>query len=299
MLSVCCLHVAWWWQQRGSANINQTYVLLCELLSEFKSDIHHENVKLKTSSLKLHSIQHHHVAAGLRRAFPNHREVAIANSRMKNPTALLFIQFSASFSFNAPRIVRYFVRQESIITDLSPSVMFAKNDKDEEDGPGMEDAFRQLDSLGSLDEGNLDLPPPKKKISKTIDTPASEPASLEQEAKLYTEMAKEVEAKQEDGLYDDILTDMGGTGVPKVAREGPDYGMENTEEFMKHAFEAALQEAKDSDPSVAESVLDNKDLMQEIEAIFEQGNEKLLESLEEVRREQVRSRLMCTSKSAP
>jgi hypothetical protein len=50
-----------------------------------------------------------------------------------------------------------------------------------------------------------------------------------------------------------------------------------------------MKEVKLNNPSIAESILDDKEIMKEIEVIFERGNEKLMASLEEIRKEQVRT----------
>jgi hypothetical protein len=50
-----------------------------------------------------------------------------------------------------------------------------------------------------------------------------------------------------------------------------------------------LKEVKVNNPSISKSILDDKEIMKEIEVIFERGNEKLMASLEEIRTEQVRT----------
>jgi hypothetical protein len=60
-----------------------------------------------------------------------------------------------------------------------------------------------------------------------------------------------------------------------------------TEAFMEEALQEALQEVQINNPRVASSILDNEEIMREIETIFDQGNAKLLASLEEIRQEQV------------
>jgi hypothetical protein len=66
----------------------------------------------------------------------------------------------------------------------------------------------------------------------------------------------------------------------------------NDEEFMNQAINEALKEAKEQNSDVdidKESLLDNKEIMSEIEKIFDRANEQLLQGLEEIRSEQVRS----------
>ena len=57
---------------------------------------------------------------------------------------------------------------------------------------------------------------------------------------------------------------------------------------MQDALQEALQQVKVNNPRMSDSILDDQEIMREIEGIFEQGNEKLMASLEEIRREQVR-----------
>ena len=152
--------------------------------------------------------------------------------------------------------------------------------------------------------------------------------SLEQEISVYRDMVGELEQnedsaayseilndlgaapKQVDDTYSQVLLDLGGTPSqlikknddvktdiipPSVLSPNDDEGEGNisTEQFMDIALQEALKEVKVNNPKIlgtgAQSVLDNEEIMKEIEGIFEQGNEKLLASLEEMRLEQVRS----------
>ena len=69
----------------------------------------------------------------------------------------------------------------------------------------------------------------------------------------------------------------------------------DTQKFMDKAIEEALKEAKERNSDVEttigdkESFLDNKEIMKEIENIFDKANEELLNSLDEIRAEQVRA----------
>jgi hypothetical protein len=92
---------------------------------------------------------------------------------------------------------------------------------------------------------------------------------------------------------------MGGTPTEKkqksssqtpsiTVNEGKNNQQKTPEEFMNQALDEALKEVKVNKPSSVDSILDDKEIMQEIGAIFERGNDKLMESLEEMRREQVR-----------
>lgn len=175
----------------------------------------------------------------------------------------------------------------------------------------MADAFRQLDKLGSLDESVA--PAPSKPAgsaargfsaqSKAIRTPPTEPVTPEKEAQQYTDMVKELESNSNDELYSTVLADMGGRKQRSVAGETentiPAQGSidtatsvppseADTQAFMDQALAEAMKEVKINNPSMAASILDDKEIMKEIEAIFERGNDKLLQNLEEIRKEQVR-----------
>jgi hypothetical protein len=187
-------------------------------------------------------------------------------------------------------------------------VMRAQSDDGEGDDeesvvPGMADAFRKLGDLDSLGEGEenaeTNLPaasePTKKPTFSSPDDPlpAAEPAPPEQEVQMYKAMVKELEQQNEDDLYSNVLADMGGS-VPKEPASPindvilkSDTTLGETEEFMNQALQEAMKEVKVNNPSIAESVLDDKEIMKEIEKIFERGNEKLMASLEEIRQEQV------------
>lgn len=186
-----------------------------------------------------------------------------------------------------------------------------KESGDGGDIPGMADAFRQLDKLGSLDESVA--PVPSKPAgstargfsaqSKAIRTPPTEPVTPEKEAQQYTDMVKELESNSNDELYSTVLADMGGRKQRSVAGETentipaqgsvdtatsvPPSGAD-TQAFMDQALAEAMKEVKINNPSMAASILDDKEIMKEIEAIFERGNDKLLQNLEEIRKEQVR-----------
>ena len=65
---------------------------------------------------------------------------------------------------------------------------------------------------------------------------------------------------------------------------------ENTDLFMQKALEEALDEAKIqaklSNNNVDDTILNDEELMKEISAVFDRANEKLLESIADIKREQ-------------
>lgn len=72
--------------------------------------------------------------------------------------------------------------------------------------------------------------------------------------------------------------------------------VKDKDDFLNRAIQEALEEANklaqqnsQGEKKITDTILDDEELMKEIEDIFEQGNEKLLASLEDIRQEQVRS----------
>jgi NurA-like 5'-3' nuclease len=165
--------------------------------------------------------------------------------------------------------------------------------KEEEPSKGMEEAFRQLEEIA----GNTPpLPERKKKkdeafakamqelnLKDIVDTPE---ASMESEAELYKSMASELETTETD-LIANVTSDLGGTPtvMPKF-----DPTARDTELFLEKALEQALADAEKQAKTEfnKESLLDNKEIMKEIEKIFDKANDELLEGIQEMREEQVR-----------
>ncbi|KAL3921649.1 MAG: hypothetical protein SGILL_002638 [Bacillariaceae sp.] len=187
-----------------------------------------------------------------------------------------------------------------------PTLLFASA-SDKDIGPGMEDAFRQLEQLESLDTtlGNDDASSSntsqeereKKKrdtaFAKAMkeldlkDIVADAPVSVESEAELYKDMAEELSmAESEEDLKKDLTMDL--EDVVAVAVE-PSIDTSN-EEFVNKAIDEALRDAKEQNADVVEdkeAFLDNKEIMSEIEKIFDRANDQLMEGLEEIRTEQM------------
>jgi hypothetical protein len=123
-----------------------------------------------------------------------------------------------------------------------------------------------------------------------------------EEAEHYAEMIAELggTTSQIDDTYSQVMLDLGGTPKTMPAKDTADDNLTaatttttttlnqppSTEEFMEAAFQEAMREVHVNNPHLNKSVLDDAELMQEIEKIFDSGNEKLLTSLEEIRREQ-------------
>jgi hypothetical protein len=165
----------------------------------------------------------------------------------------------------------------------------------------MEDAFRQLEQLesididlgiGSIDDGDSQEQRKKKKRDKAFAKAMKEldlkdlvpPASPESEAELYKDMAEEWSmAESEDDLISDLKSDL-----DLESEVAPSIDAKN-EEFINQAIDEALEDAKKQNADVGEkeAFLDNKEIMSEIEKIFDRANDQLMEGLEEIRTEQV------------
>jgi len=186
-------------------------------------------------------------------------------------------------------------------------LLAVKDDDDKSDkmniGPGMEEAFKELEALQSLGEEKHperpeDGKPKDEAFAKAMEqldlkdilseAEPVESSSLESQVELYKDMASEIDvASSEEALIaedfknDLKLADSKEAGVPTI----------DTEKFMDKAIKEAIEEAKEKDNSVTiedakESFLDNKEIMSEIEKIFEKANDELLEELEDIREEQ-------------
>ena len=216
--------------------------------------------------------------------------------------------------------------------------------------PGMADAFRQLESLKSLDDPEEYIPAPDKinidtaleNTSTILSSSAvtSVTVSPEQDFAVYKNMLQEIEedegaasyaevldelggsALQIDDIYSQIITELGGTKMgpsPSLSTSSSssssspfsswatksipneDVDVRNTksdgvtisnEQLLDDALKEAMNEVQLNHPQLNErSILNDKEMMQEIETIFDRGNAQLIESLEEIRREQVSASL--------
>jgi hypothetical protein len=148
--------------------------------------------------------------------------------------------------------------------------------------------------------------------------------ALEEQVSLYKGMMEEVEKKGEDDLYSDMLADMlegsdiASTSSKQQQRQAKKEAPEEDEQpSLLSALLSAQQQATDTKPKTTDELIDNvlhevfqeinkpgtsatgetttplvselqndQSLRKEIEAIFERGNEQLLQSLEEMRQEQ-------------
>lgn len=188
----------------------------------------------------------------------------------------------------------------------------------------MEKAFNSLNDLSSLDLSDLntvgaDLPP---KITETtisaeamgdlLQQAGIENVGAEQEVAKMNDMYQELKSDGEEGVYKDILGEMfdsddlssrvvedadgiGATQNLPSADEEVLTAVElstDTDEFMKKALEEAMAEVKKQTPidprSDPNSILNDEKLMLELNDVFDKANEQLMESIAEIREEQVR-----------
>ena len=184
----------------------------------------------------------------------------------------------------------------------------AKPDDEEDDQlqPGMLDAFKQLDSLGSLDDDSSAAIPSKKISADKSTLPTDAKVSPEKEVQMYSQMMQDLESTDDEDVYSDLMAEMGGQGkassspvVPEINNNNNNNNnddnmpappsQEEMSKFMDDALNEALDEVqlKTSDKLSADSILNDKEIMKEIEAIFDRGSEELMQSLEEIRKEQV------------
>lgn len=219
------------------------------------------------------------------------------------------------------------------------------NENAQQRQPGMADAFRQLESLKSLDDPEEYIPAPEKinvdavladsstLLSLTAATAST--VSPEQDFAVYKNMMQEIEeeesavsyaevldelggsALQTDDTYSQIISELGGTkmkssspssssssssfsswtkkSVPEevvdVVNSTSEGGVSlSNEQLLDDALKEALNEVQLNNPQLNErSILNDKEMMKEIEDIFDRGNAQLIEGLDEIRREQVRS----------
>lgn len=184
-------------------------------------------------------------------------------------------------------------------------------ESDEEQQKGMDEAFRQLNDLDSIDgvgDTKLEIEYAKKKdVMATVDEIDAENLVIpetppEEEIKVYTEMYEDLgEDGEGEDLYENVLSELGGTEQTSVAPiietivEEPastPSSAEGMDAFMNSALEQAVKEAQSKTPeelaAYSENIMDDEDIMDEIREVFEKANDKLLSGLDDIRKEQVR-----------
>jgi uncharacterized membrane-anchored protein len=159
----------------------------------------------------------------------------------------------------------------------------------EADDFGMEMAFAQLNELESIDAtfeiDTADMEKAIMGIDLTTDT-----LSPEEELKLYQELYQDLD-QDSNALVETVKNEIGEKFMQRSDKETPTLGDRNQDDFMNQALEQAMREIQAEAPGAADlahAIRHDKDLMKEIEAIFDNGNNELLASLEDIRKEQVR-----------
>lgn len=206
-------------------------------------------------------------------------------------------------------------------------------DTEDDDRTGMDEAFKSLDALSSLDMNDLkdDIGVDKGNKSTTNlkadenilkDVSSSESSNSvddQDKVKIYTEIVEELENEGEDGIYENIMGDLKDSptssstksvladadGIGSIGQDENEETLtaveisQDTDEFMKRALEEAMDEVKlkssedgKGDTKLPEGILDDAEMMKEINAIFDRANEKILDSIAEMKDEQVRNQVM-------
>jgi len=179
------------------------------------------------------------------------------------------------------------------------------DDYDESEDDGMKKAFESLNDLSELnldEKSPLEIALEKREENKGSDS-ATYTEAPEEELKIYSEMYSELQDKGEDELYGDVMGELGGIAktsdpIPEmdeivesfedVDDIGNLFDDENKDDFMNRAIAEAVQEAQDvKQGDLAEQVLSDDELMKEIEKVFDEANKKILEGVDDIRKEQV------------
>lgn len=185
-----------------------------------------------------------------------------------------------------------------------------ESDSDDKGQKGMAEAFEALGALSSLDDGGDD----QQATDPTPDTVDFDGAP-EDEMQMYKKMYNELDQQGDKGVYESLREELGGGsagGAPyssieeAIDREeailndadgigsladadddvliaSPNIGEPDMDKFMEAAVAEALEEARSQSPDVPMSITDDKELMKEINDIFDKANEKLLASVEEMK----------------
>ena len=198
--------------------------------------------------------------------------------------AVNLLWFETTFGFATP----VFICSRISITRLDSS--------NEEDY--MERAFAKLNDLDSIDadfEINNKI---MEDVMKGVDLQMESP-SAEEELKLYRELYNDLD-QDDDALLEVVKKEIENQATIAGCVESTDeqlptmIRLDNADiaddaasnEFLNQALEQAMKEIQPRG-ELSQMIRQDKDLMKEIEAIFDKGNDQLLANLEEIRNEQV------------
>ena len=177
------------------------------------------------------------------------------------------------------------------------------------------------DDIGvdKVNKSTTNLKADEKILKGVSSSESSNSVDDQNEVKIYTEIVEELESEGEDGIYENIMGDLKDSPVSSsssssstksifadadgIGSVGQDENEEtltaveisqNTDEFMKRALEEAMDEVKlkssedgKVDAKLPEGILDDAEMMKEINAIFDRANDKILDSIAEMKDEQV------------
>mmetsp|Transcript_19610 Transcript_19610/g.24181 ORF Transcript_19610/g.24181 Transcript_19610/m.24181 type:complete len:385 (-) Transcript_19610:42-1196(-) len=206
------------------------------------------------------------------------------------------------------------------------NVFYAKSgdNEEEDDRSGMIDAFASFDQLSSNDFESLDdnaINEKKTTTSIKVDNDVLSDVTLGSadndeiigdQVQLYAEMYKELETEGEEAIYDNIMGEMTGSDTKsnRIMIDADGIGSlsesdeetltavelsQDTDEFMNRALKEAMDEVTkttsnalgtEENRELAESILNDEDMMKEINAIFDRANDQLLAGVSEIRDDQ-------------
>lgn len=167
----------------------------------------------------------------------------------------------------------------------------------------MEMALAKLNDLDSIDAtfeiNTIVIEDAMKGVDLQMESP-----STEEELKLYRELYNDLD-QDNDALLEAVKKEIEiqatiARSEPSTEEQPPTMIRQlNTDnsnnadnlassDFLQQAMEQAMREIQPRVPGeLSQTIRQDKDLMKEIEAIFDKGNDQLLANLEEIRREQV------------
>lgn len=213
-------------------------------------------------------------------------ERTIANPAAEQQTTAMVTMFLILMFVEASTVQSFTLLRQRPLISINRRPIRLLHAAAEPSDPGMAEAFRQLDELTSLGATPTLVKSSSIQVDE-VELEAPPAASLEDELQTYKHLVQELESSSGDQLYEEMLSDMGEEGGRGLSKQEDDADTA-TQAMFQQAMQQALHDAKAQNPNIsAKSVLDDQDIMKEIEDIFDKANRKLMDSLEEIRSEQV------------
>lgn len=155
----------------------------------------------------------------------------------------------------------------------------------------MDDSFRRFEQLIASENDRFPSSQTLQELNLTIQAEDGTETTLMSEMALFKGMLSELSETTETEVIANLKNEL--VGFTTASRNSSDVGRSETEIFLEVALDQALKEAeiKAQIGIDKESLLENKEIMEEIEKIFEKANLELMEGIEEIRREQVRTHM--------